>query len=74
MIEQAILALGILFSLLAAVFWFWASVLGIPDNIDTFIGALRRASRMNAFGALFAALAALCATASLCFNLLKNLA
>ncbi|GMV63985.1 MAG: hypothetical protein AMXMBFR74_31520 [Parvibaculum sp.] len=70
MIEQVITALGVLFSLLAAGFWFCASVLDVPDNIDTFIDALRKISRMNAFGALSAALAALCAAGSFYFDLL----
>ena len=32
--------LGAAAALLAAGFWFRASILEVPDNIDTFIGAL----------------------------------
>jgi flagellar biosynthesis/type III secretory pathway M-ring protein FliF/YscJ len=33
----------------------------MTSNIDTFIGELQRASRWNAYGALAASIAALCA-------------
>lgn len=45
----------------AAAFWFWASMVDVPDNIDTIVQALQRASRFNAYGAASACVAALCA-------------
>ncbi len=61
-INVVVAGVGVVASLLAAVFWLWASLLSVPDNIDTFIGVLQRASRLNAYGAGAAAVAALCAT------------
>ena len=55
---------GALSSLGAAGFWFWASVITVPDNMDTFITALQRISRINAIAAACAAMAALCAAYS----------
>jgi hypothetical protein len=34
---------------LAAIFWFWAPVLELPNNIDTFIAALQQISRVNSW-------------------------
>jgi hypothetical protein len=53
---------GIVASVLAAAFWLWASLLKVPDNIDTFIPALQKIGRLNAYGALAASVAALCAS------------
>ena len=50
--------IGVVASLLAAFFWLWASLVTIPDNQDTFIAALQSASRLNAYGALSACVAA----------------
>jgi hypothetical protein len=47
-------------SLAAAVLWLYASVLKVPDNIDTFIGELRRISKWNAHAAMAAGVAAFC--------------
>ncbi|MEE8284089.1 MAG: hypothetical protein V3R63_03785 [Alphaproteobacteria bacterium] len=52
--------LGAAAALLASGFWFRASILEVPDNIDTFIGALQRISRINACGGLSATVAAIC--------------
>jgi len=43
----------------AAGFWLWASLIPVPDNIDTFIGELQRISRINAYGAMSACVAAI---------------
>ena len=60
-IDTVVSGLGVVASVLAASLWLWASLVPVPDNIDTFIGALQRASRLNAFGAGAAAVAAICA-------------
>ena len=38
---------GVIASIFAATFWFWASVLKVPDNIDTFIPALQEISQVE---------------------------
>jgi hypothetical protein len=53
--------LGILATAAAAILWLWASLVDVPDNIDTFVGQLQRASRLNAWAALAACVAASCA-------------
>ena len=60
-INAVVSGLGVVASVLAASLWLWASLIPVPDNIDTFIGALQRASRLNAYGASAAAVFALCA-------------
>jgi hypothetical protein len=62
-LTQLLIASGISAALFAAMFWFVASAQTIPDNIDTFIEALRRTSRVNALGAFSAAISALCGVA-----------
>jgi hypothetical protein len=46
-------------TLAAAVFWGWASIITVPDNVDTFISVLPRIGRAR--GAFCACLAAICA-------------
>ena len=53
---------GTLASLFAAVFWLWASLVPVPDNMDTFIDALQQIAQLNAYGAGSAVVAALSAT------------
>ena len=53
---------GALASLFAAGFWLWASLVPVPDNLDTFIGALQHIAQLNAYGAGSAVVAALCGT------------
>lgn len=60
-IDSIVAGLGAVAGVLAASLWLWASLVPVPDNIDTFIDALQRASRLNAYGAAAAAVAALCA-------------
>ena len=50
-INAVVASLGAGASILAAALWLWASLVLVPDNIDTFISALQRASRLNAYGA-----------------------
>jgi hypothetical protein len=53
-------SLGALSGFTAAVLWWYASRLEVPDNIDTFIGELRRISRWNSYAAIATGVAALC--------------
>lgn len=46
------------FAFLAAVFWFLASITKVPHSMDHFIAALQKQSRINAIGAICAAVAA----------------
>ena len=52
--------IGALAALVAAGFWISASLVNVPDNIDTFIAALQRASRRSSYAAFSAAVAAIC--------------
>ena len=45
---------GVLTTLIAAYWWLRASLVEVPDNINTFIGELQKASRLNAYGAMAA--------------------
>ena len=47
-------------ALVAAIFWFWSAMKTVPDNIDTVIGELQRISRLSAYGAIAAGIAAIC--------------
>jgi hypothetical protein len=60
-VNGAVASVGVISSLAAAVLWFYASYVEVPDNIDTFIGELQRISRWNARAAVAAGIAALCA-------------
>ena len=60
-INAVVAGAGAVAGILAAGWWLWASLVPVPDNIDTFIGALQWASRLNAYGAGAAAVAAICA-------------
>jgi len=57
----AVCLIGIISSVVAAVLWFKASHIKLPDNQDTFIGELQRISRWNARAAVAFGIAALCA-------------
>lgn len=50
----------VLAAMTAAVFWFWASTITVPDNIDTFVNVLQRIGRLNALAAASAGVAATC--------------
>jgi hypothetical protein len=53
---------GVATSFGAAAFWLWASLIDVPDNIDTFINALQQAGQINSWAAMSACAAALCGT------------
>jgi hypothetical protein len=59
--ELIVATIGVVASLLAAYWWLRASLVEVPDNVDTFIGELQKASRLSAYGAKAAVVAALCA-------------
>ncbi len=54
--------LGAVASGISAAFWLAASLAPVPENMDTFIDALQRASGLNAYAAGAAFVAALCVT------------
>ena len=60
-INTAVSGLGVVAGVVAAYWWLRASLVDMPDNIDTFIAALQLASRFNAYGATAAVVGALCA-------------
>lgn len=61
MTDRIVLLVGGLASLVAAALWLWASLIKVPDNIDTFIGELQLIGRVNSWAAMAAVVAALCA-------------
>jgi len=61
-------SVGTIAALLAAIFWLWASLVHVPDNVDTFIAALQWASRLNSYGAMAASVAAICGMIVLWFG------
>ena len=60
LLDRIVGLVGVVASFGAAVLWFYASRIDVPDNIDTFIGELQRISRWNAWAARAAFVAALC--------------
>lgn len=64
---------GAIASLVSAGLWLWASLIPVPDNIDTFIAELRRISEVNACAAMAAAIAALCAALSFSPSAIRRL-
>ena len=67
-ILTGIAGIGAFAALLAALFWSWASILEVPDNMDTFISALQRISRINAYGGFSATVAAICGATLFAFG------
>ena len=61
MLDVIVSGIGAVAVLVAAVFWFWASKVEVPNNIDTFIDVLKKISRLNANAALTAMVGAICA-------------
>jgi ethanolamine transporter EutH len=60
-INNVVALIGVIASLLAGGFWLWASIVDVPNNIDTIVGELQRISRINASAAVAATIAAICA-------------
>ncbi len=52
----------------AAVFWFWASSVHVPDDIDNFISVLQWVSRLNSYAAFATGVAAVCGMIVLWFG------
>jgi hypothetical protein len=61
LVDKIVASVGLLASLTAAVFWLWVSLIEVPDNIDTIVGELQRIGRVNAWAAMAALVAAVCA-------------
>jgi hypothetical protein len=59
--DKAIPLVGVTASLLAAALWLWGSLIDVLNNIDTIVGELQRIGWVNAWAAMAAVLAALCA-------------
>ncbi len=59
---------GSIAAILAAGFWWWASRVHVPDNIDNFISELQWVSRLNSHGAMAASVAAVCGLMVLWFG------
>jgi hypothetical protein len=57
MMDKIVTLVALGASVVAAALWLWASVIKVPDNLDTIVGELQRIGRVNA-GAAFAALIA----------------
>jgi hypothetical protein len=53
--------IGAAASLFAAAFWLYSSLIKVPNNRDTIVDELRRINRWSSYGAMAAAVAALCA-------------
>jgi hypothetical protein len=60
-IDKVVNLAGLLASLAAAALWLWGSLIEVPANIDTIVGELQRIGRINAWAAVAALVAALCA-------------
>jgi hypothetical protein len=61
LVDKIVPSVGLLASLTTAVFWLWGSLIEVPDNIDTIVGELQRIGRVNAWAAMAALVAAVCA-------------
>jgi hypothetical protein len=59
--DKIFTVVGLGASLSAAGLWLWGSLVEVPDNIDTIVGELQRIGRLNAWAAVAALVAALCA-------------
>ena len=60
-VDVAVCSIGVISSAVAALLWFYASHIKVPNNRDTFIGELQRINRWNARAAVAFGIAALCA-------------
>jgi hypothetical protein len=61
LVDKIVPSVGLLASLTTAVFWLWGSLIEVPDNIDTIVGELQWIGRVNAWAAMAALVAAVCA-------------
>jgi hypothetical protein len=50
--DKWVAGVGAATSIAAAFFWFWASIIPVPDNLDTFIRVLRRISLIKAIAGI----------------------
>jgi hypothetical protein len=61
MVDKIVGVMSVVASISAGGFWLWASLVNVPDNIDTFVGKLQWIGRLNAVAAFAACVAAACA-------------
>jgi hypothetical protein len=59
-LDKIVGIIGVVAALAAAGLWLRASVIDVPDNIDTIVGELQRMGRWNAWAAFVSCIAALC--------------
>lgn len=64
--------LGAISAAFAAAFWLWASLVVVPDNVDTFVSEMQRIGRLNAYGASAACVAALSGTGLFILQIVKG--
>jgi hypothetical protein len=57
--------IGVVAALAAAGLWLRASVIDVPDNIDTIAGEIQRVGRWNTWAAFASFVAALCSACAL---------
>ena len=60
-LDQVIKGIAAAFAIAAAGCWLYASLIPVPDNLDTIVAELQRISRWNAYAAGSAGLGAVCA-------------
>ncbi len=68
MLTMIVGTVGGIAAITAAVFWFWASSVDVPNDIDKIIGALQWASQLNSYAAMTAGVAAVCGSIVLWFG------
>jgi len=56
-----ITGVGTVSAIAAGTLWLYASLLEVPDNVDTIVRELQRVSRWNSYAAIAACIAAFCA-------------
>lgn len=56
----------------AAGLWLWASMIAVPDNIDTIVSELQRIGRLNASAAGAACIAAVCGVILFAIQLIQR--
>ncbi len=68
MLTMIVGTVGGIAAITAAVFWFWASSVPVPDDNDNFISVLQWVSRLNSYAAFATGVAAICALIVLWFG------
>ena len=68
MLTKIVGTVGGIVAITAAVFWFWASSVPVPEDTDNFINVLQWVSRLNSYAAAAAGVAAVCGMIVLWFG------